>query len=436
MFKSIYTTRMIGNGKVLKTRFEKINAKPVKGRKLITFICTILLLFVCIFSTLVMAKVTNEGDYTLEITNNGVVIELKNKPFINNGEVYVPLRELFEKLDLMVGENAKMEWDNGVVLISLYQKNLNEDAVADYTSYLYKIEIGMSELVVNPKVLMVKSTPDEITSVIEPMDNAPILKKNITYIPFSYAERMAERADLGFLSPKDLYKLDVVYSGEILSIIYPIEGYYVKAQGFGSRVHPITGEETFHTGIDFKAEEKTPVLAGIEGKFQVGYDNKKGAYMTISNKLGVEVTYCHLDSEILDKIWRVMWVDKGDIIGYVGNTGMSTGPHLHMEVKINGEYVNPELYLQKSRYDELLIKIADDVPRMLERTGYKDADYKIIDIDYTDYIASIKVQLYNYDNEILSIFYDYAEEPYGWTGMVATEAWNSVNFDNLMKITN
>ena len=136
----------------------------------------------------------------------------------------------------------------------------------------------------------------------------------------------------------DEYNIDI-------SIGYPFEEYCEITQAFGKRVHPITGEEQLHTGIDFKAEEGTPVLAGIEGKFDVGYDEEKGAYMTIYGENGVEVTYCNLESEILQIVWRAMYIQKGAVLGSVGNTGKSTGAHLHMEVKVNGEYANPEQYI-------------------------------------------------------------------------------------------
>ncbi len=430
MFKNVYTTQMSGNSKALRKRFEKITAKPVRLRWLLSMLCMVTILTVFALGTIVMAQIENDNSkYTLDITNNGEIIELENKPFIENGEVYVPLHELFTKLGLMESENAKIELKNNIVLISLCQKNLNEDVIAEYTSYLYKVEIGKSELVVNPEVLMVKNTPDEVTSVVEPMDNAPILNGNIVYVPFSYAERMAERADYGYLSPPDLYNLEFKYSGATLSITYPIKGYYEITQKFGKRVHPITGEERFHNGLDFKAEEGTPVYAGIDGEFEVDYDDEKGAYVTISGENGVEITYCNLDISILAEPKRIMRISKGDILGNVGNTGTSVGAHLHMEVKVNGEDVNPELYFETNKYNELIAKIATDIPRILSRTGYINADYKIIDIDYAENMALIKVEILNYDNKILSIVYDYVDNsPYGWSGFEAPEYWNNVNF--------
>ncbi|MBQ8540957.1 MAG: peptidoglycan DD-metalloendopeptidase family protein [Clostridia bacterium] len=418
MFKNIYTTRMSGSSKVLEKRFEKITAKPVKFKRMLALICVTVILSVLVLNTLVMAQIANEStDYNIDIINNGEVIELENKPFIEDGEVYVPLRELFTKLGFMASPEAEIAWDNGEILIKLYEKSLNEDAVAEYTMFAYKIEIGKSELVINPEALVPRYTPDEVTSFAEEMDNAPVLKKNITYIPFSYAERMVERADVGFYSPPDRYKLEYTYSGEMLNIAYPFEEYYEITQGFGKRVHPITGEEQFHTGIDFAAPAGTPILAGIEGNFDVGYDEEKGAYMTIYGENGVEVTYCSLDSKILQTLWNVMWISKGNLLGFVGNTGKSTGPHLHMEVKVNGEYVNPEQYINDES-KELLHEVSDDIPRTLRYCGYPDADYEIVKCSIDERNAYVEVVIKNYENKTLGInFYRNAGGKW-WLGAV------------------
>lgn len=127
-------------------------------------------------------------------------------------------------------------------------------------------------------------------------------------------------------------------------ILYPCEGCYKITAPFVKRVHPVTGEEKFHRGVDFAVPEGTVVRAGIKGNVtKNGYDAEKGNYVIITNDSGVEILYAHL-SQITRR--DVYTVTPGDIVGKTGNTGMSTGPHLHMEVKINGEYVNPEDYLK------------------------------------------------------------------------------------------
>ncbi len=434
MFKSIYTTRMSGNSKVLEKRFEKINAKPVKCKRLIAVICVIILAVACAFSTLVMAEIAEDNtEYTLDITNNGEVIEFKNKPFIEKGEVYVPLTELFTKLGLMESPNAEITMNDGIILIKLYEKNLNEDIPADYIGYLYKIEIGKSELIINPEELVPGHTPEDASNVAETMSNEPVLKSNVIYVPFSYAERIVERAD-ALQSPPDRYKLEVVYSGATLSVAYPISDYYEITQSFGKRVHPITGEETFHTGIDFSATEGTPVLAGIDGKvIDEGFDNEYGNYVIVANDSGVEILYGHLSQIARHGAYDVK---RDDAIGESGNTGMSTGPHLHMEVKINDEYVDPQLYLEEGRYDKLVMSLEKKIPQALEQSEYQDADYKIISVKCTSdgEMGFVKLQLSNYNNINIGIVFDYFDDITGWSGVVIGENYEA--FELLVNSSN
>lgn len=341
MFKNVYTTRMSGNSKILARRFDKINEKSFKFKKVLALICVMLVVITLLLSTIVMAEIDNKEQYTLEITNNGEVIELENKPFVENGEVYVPLRELFTELGFMAHPEAKMDWNDGVILIYLVEENQNEDAGSTYTSYMYKIEIGKNELIINPDELSDMSKSYEF---LEPTNLAPVLKDNTTYVPFAYAERMVERADNGIQSPPDRYNLEFVYSGEVLTITYPFDKEYRVTSIFGERIHPVTGEKTLHSGTDFGVDIGVEVKAGIDGTvIDEGFDAENGNYVVVKNDIGVEILYAHLDT-IANRDTNE--VKKGDVIGTSGNTGKSAGPHLHMEVKINGRYVNPQLYFK------------------------------------------------------------------------------------------
>ena len=224
-----------------------------------------------------------------------------------------------------------------------------------------------------------------------------------------------------------MYKLEFACSGEIFNVGYPFTEYHEIAQSFGKRVHPITGEEHFHSGIDFKAEEGTPVLAGIEGKFDVGYDEEKGAYMTIYGENGVEVTYCHLQSDILRTLWNVNYLNKGSLLGFVGNTGKSTGPHLHMEVKVNGEYVDPEEYIIQEVM-ELLQVAKPKIESYISYFGYADAEYKVTDFYVDSEGGGVTVSLTNYDDTTIGL--TYYKMPYGW------QLWGVYKNGELMVIYN
>jgi murein DD-endopeptidase MepM/ murein hydrolase activator NlpD len=112
------------------------------------------------------------------------------------------------------------------------------------------------------------------------------------------------------------------------------------ASGFGYRIHPIYKTLRMHTGIDFSAPVGTPIYATGDGVVE-HLKNKMTGYgkvMMINHGFGYESLYAHM-SKIFVKPGEK--VKRGQIIGYVGNTGRSTGPHLHYEIRKNGKPVNP-----------------------------------------------------------------------------------------------
>jgi len=130
----------------------------------------------------------------------------------------------------------------------------------------------------------------------------------------------------------------------ITSFIKPIEGARLSSN-YGYRHHPVLKRAKFHKGIDLAAKKGTPILAPADGIVIVaqpagGYGN----YVRIRHPGKVETAYAHL-SRYHAKLKVGLKIAKGDIIGYVGNTGRSTGPHLHFEVIKKGRHVNPRPYL-------------------------------------------------------------------------------------------
>lgn len=121
----------------------------------------------------------------------------------------------------------------------------------------------------------------------------------------------------------------------------PLEGGGTLRSRFGYRIHPIFKTRRLHTGIDLAARTGTPIYAAGDGviqyyKWQSGYGNK----VEIQHVNGYETAYGHM-SRYADGLGVGSKVRQGQIIGYVGSTGQSTGPHLHFEIKINGNLVDP-----------------------------------------------------------------------------------------------
>ena len=108
---------------------------------------------------------------------------------------------------------------------------------------------------------------------------------------------------------------------------------------YGMRTHPITGTRKLHTGVDLRAATGTKVYAANKGTVTTsGYSSAWGNYIIISHGGGITTLYAHLSKRSVSKDDKVK---QGDIIGYSGNTGYSTAPHLHFEISKNGSTYNP-----------------------------------------------------------------------------------------------
>ncbi len=117
---------------------------------------------------------------------------------------------------------------------------------------------------------------------------------------------------------------------------------------YGYRYHPISHNISLHRGLDIALPENTPLIAGISGEVTyTGYDEGGyGNYIIIKNDKGEEVRYAHMNEVSLN---TGDTVTKGEtVLGLSGNTGVSTGPHVHIEVLKEGEYRNPLFYIADS----------------------------------------------------------------------------------------
>lgn len=126
--------------------------------------------------------------------------------------------------------------------------------------------------------------------------------------------------------------------------IYPIESEKIKRiSGYGERVNPKTKQKQFHYGIDFSISEGENVVSTADGVVvEAQFDSKKGNYAIIQHNEVFSTFYSHLKSISVQPGEKLK---KGQIIGYSGNTGLSTGPHLHYEVFKNGKNADPKDYL-------------------------------------------------------------------------------------------
>jgi len=126
----------------------------------------------------------------------------------------------------------------------------------------------------------------------------------------------------------------------------PLAG-LTMTSNFGMRVHPVLGGMRAHKGVDLAAPVGTPIYAtadGVVGK--AAWFGGYGLYVQLEHGNDLETRYGHMSRL---NVAEGQTVHKGDILGYVGTTGRSTGPHLHYEVRVDGVAVNPIPYMQPER---------------------------------------------------------------------------------------
>jgi murein DD-endopeptidase MepM/ murein hydrolase activator NlpD len=171
----------------------------------------------------------------------------------------------------------------------------------------------------------------------------------------SNLDELDRQFDIQDQSYKDLLKL-ANSKKELLSripSIQPVRNKNLKrvASGYGHRRDPFTGGRKFHAGMDFTARTGTEVFATADGYVEKVVRKRRGYgyHIIINHGYGYKTKYAHLSKF---KVTRGTKVKRGQLIGLVGSTGRSTGPHLHYEVLKNGKHMNPAHYYFNDLTDE------------------------------------------------------------------------------------
>ena len=140
--------------------------------------------------------------------------------------------------------------------------------------------------------------------------------------------------------------------------IQPVSNKDLKktASGYGVRIDPIYKTTKFHSGMDFSANAGTPVYATGDGTVvSAGWETGYGNCIEVNHGFGYRTRYAHLSAIGVKRGQKVV---RGEVIGKVGTTGKSTGPHLHYEVVVKGQKVNPVNYyfmdLSAEEYDKMV----------------------------------------------------------------------------------
>ena len=180
----------------------------------------------------------------------------------------------------------------------------------------------------------------EHIEAVKPNDTAEIIEESFEEDLFS-EECGVDDSVKGYLSKEETDSFNTTAVSNVNSLIWPVNGKVTSEYGY--RIHPITGKNAMHGGIDIGADKGTPINSVFDGKIsKKGYSNSYGYYVIISHSDSFETLYAHCSKLLANEGDEVK---KGDTVALVGSTGRSTGPHLHFEIRLGGCRVDPRWLL-------------------------------------------------------------------------------------------
>ena len=175
-----------------------------------------------------------------------------------------------------------------------------------------------------------------------PFINTNLTEQDLQIALQTLMNRMQIREDIFNETESILLKQSVIK--DTLPDLYPVSVGY-RSSSYGWRIDPMLGIRSFHEGLDFSAAEGDEIKATASGiVIAAGKAPDYGNYIKIKHGGGIETRYAHA-SKLLVKKGDL--VNKDQVIALVGNTGRSTGPHLHYEIRLNGRSLDPRKYLKK-----------------------------------------------------------------------------------------
>jgi len=183
-------------------------------------------------------------------------------------------------------------------------------------------------------------------------DKVSDIEELIGLTPDATEEITTRLEDINLTNIQEQSLLNSVPSGNVLPDM-------IVTAKFGWRMHPILKRKEFHKGIDLKAKRKTPIRAPANGVVEFAGFHKSSGYgylVILDHNYGFKTQYGHLDKKMVVKAGQ--FVKKGEIIGYTGSSGLSTGPHLHYEIRFISRPLNPINFLKwnKDNFKEIFKK--------------------------------------------------------------------------------
>lgn len=269
-----------------------------------------------------------------------------------------------ESVDDLRSENARLQSQYAVLSQRLDEAMGVMEDIRERDDNLYRV-MFMAEPVSND-IRNVNYASTNRYEAYEDMDNAELV--------IATTQKMDQLSRQLYIQSKSFDEVVDFYRNHEdmlvhLPAIQPVANKDLKrtASGYGYRIHPIYQTRIFHKGMDFACDIGTPVYATADGVVRnARYERGYGYIVTIDHGYGYETRYAHLKSM---NVKRGQHVVRGETIALSGNSGRSTGPHVHYEVLLRGNPVNPAYYyfmdLDAEQYDEM-IRLAENHGKVLD----------------------------------------------------------------------
>lgn len=266
-----------------------------------------------------------------------------------NGSRYFNVSSIFKQVALYSIVFVITLMAFGVISIKTFSAEikkmaiLNENIAKRYEKMLAKNEA------LNIKI---EQRMEEITEVDNRVGDLENIIGVSTELPEGEQNNLEYRIDVASLSgTQKAFVMKFVPNG------YPMEHYNRISADYGYRVHPLFFTRHLHTGVDFATAIGTPVYATADGVVNAASFSTGGyGYLVkIDHSLGFMTYYAHLNKIVVQK---GMFVKRGQLIAYSGNTGQSTGPHLHYEIRFLGNVIDPKNFMEwkMSNFDSIFEK--------------------------------------------------------------------------------
>lgn len=298
---------------------------------------------------------------------------MRNKFMITISDVHgskqYTLHELMRRLALWVVIGIVVIFAVGAILIKTLSSKVND--LADLTLSLKKTQQSLIDensnlqdakiVLLSEKNILLQNIVNKSQELESMDDQLSEIEKLIGIEPdiseaFDNRAQVVRQKSLKNIESAKLSIAELSLLNKSIPTGLPLKSYKRISDGFGYRIHPITKKRVFHFGLDFAAKTGTPIYAPADGV--VSYAKRKGGYgkfLLLNHPFGFSTGYGHLSKYAVKE---GTYVYKGDLIAYVGNTGKSTGPHLHYEVRYLHKWLNPKSFVEWSQdsYQKIMKK--------------------------------------------------------------------------------